>query len=650
LAILFSSVLVVSAVVTNSTLNDTPELNVTINLSEEIINELNITIDIDNFNDTTEINETIDFSNETLEDRNVSQEIANQTEVNVTDEFAEDETAVTNETELIDEIEEISIINETEVTIINETTEEVNETEVDIKFKDKLPYNLLDKLDEDLWEITKENKSKVIIQLKANSKAKIKQKIKRGITGFSFDDELLFAETKGDEIEDLVKDSDVIKIWPDLQTQSFLDESVYQINADYLWDLGISGSGIKIAILDTGIDDDHEMLFGRVIMQQDFTLSGDYDDFYGHGTHVAGIAAGNGYYRGVGYSASLYNGKVLDDSGYGQLSWLINGIDWAIQNQVDVISLSLGAVYSGSPEDQLDSPEVLKVQEAIDNGIIVVIASGNCGSGYCGGFSSVTTPGIAPNAITVGAVDEDNNWASFSSGDYIANYIKPDLVAPGVSICSSVPNGYNCYSGTSMATPFVSGAAALLLEANNSLTPLQVKSLLEENALDLGVDGKDIYYGSGLLNLDGIVNVSVSNETVPEENYTLSIPLFIVGENNTVRLEYFNRCDLEEKQVEKKISVKNINESINKIKCLPRKITVSFSVEELDDVVSYSESKMIKPDESEYFTFSFIPHVPGKHKLSITVSDKDIIESISSSITAEVENMNVMESVRLVVR
>ena len=115
---------------------------------------------------------------------------------------------------------------------------------------------------------------------------------------------------------------------------------------------------------------------------------------------------------------------------------------------------------------------VLKVQEAIDNGITVVIASGNCGSGNCGSFSGVTSPGIAENAITVGAVDDNSNWATFSSGDSISDYIKPDIVAPGVAICSSVPGGYDCKSGTSMATPHISGAVALLLDYNNKKSGL----------------------------------------------------------------------------------------------------------------------------------------------------------------------------------
>jgi subtilisin family serine protease len=622
---------VIVSAITNSTFNNTPESNIIVNLTEltELnINQSNVAFEFERNN------ETINISKEAINETNIYLGEINQTEINLPDEIQVNETSVLNE-----------ILN-------NETIEKLNETLYNISYmqlKDKLPAILLNKLHKNLWNLTEQNKLKIILQLKANSKSKVKENLKKGMTYFSFDANLLFAEVKGDEIEELANDSDVIKIWPDLETQSFLNESAYQVNADYLWNLNITGSGIKIAVLDTGINADHEMLLGRVIVQQDFTYSGDYDDYYGHGTHVAGIAAGNGYYRGIVYEAFLYNGKVLDDSGYGQLSWLINGIDWAIQNDADVISLSLGAVYSGSPEDQLDSPEVLKVQEAIDNSIIVVIAAGNCGSGYCGSFDSVTTPGIAKNAITVGAVDRDNNWASFSSGDYISDYIKPDIVAPGVSICSSVPNGYHCYSGTSMATPFVSGAAALILEANNTLTPSQIKEKLERNALDLGIEGKDIYYGSGLLNLIGIINVSVSNETVPEEDYSLNIPLFIVGETNNVKLEYFNIC--EEKLIKRKSKITNasINETIDE--CLPKRITVAFSVEELGDSVSYSETKSIKRDSSEAFYFSFAPHVPGKHKLSITVSDKDeILESISSSITAEVENMQVMESVRLVVR
>ena len=518
--------------------------------------------------------------------------------------------------------------------IINKSSEsDVNLS--NIKIKNKLPSGLLNKIQKDLWDITEKNKSKVIIQLKKEVKPKLQQKIKKGKYRSSLDDKLLFAEVDGDEISSIVEDEDVVKIWPDLETQAFLSESVEQINAGYLWSLNLSGSGIKIAILDTGIDADHEMLSGRVILQQDFTNGGSYDDVYGHGTHVTGIAAGDGYYKGVGFGSYILNGKVLDNSGSGQLSWLINGIDWAIQNNVDVISLSLGAVYSGNPEDQLNSPEVLKVQEAIDN---VVIASGNCGSGRCGSLDSVTTPGIARNAITVGAVNRDNTWADFSSGGYIADYIKPDLVAPGVGICSSIPNGYDCFSGTSMATPHVSGSVALLLENNSSLTPNQVKNILESNTLDLGDEAKDIKYGSGLLNLENILNINlehVTNETEPE-NYKLIVSAFEVGKTNSISLEYFNKDNCTVKA---------------KAQCKPKKITVTFDLEELDRGVYESITKTIPVGKSKEFKTEWTPTIIGKHLLKIDIFDEaNPLDHIETAVDVSGVITNEMDEVMLLVR
>jgi len=351
------------------------------------------------------------------------------------------------------------------------------------------------------------------VLLKVKNKQRIKDKLKKGYESRSND--LVFAEIDGEELSHLINDSDVISIWPDLETQSFLNVSVPLTHADVLWDIGLNGNNVKVAILDTGIAGDHEMLTGKVVSQMDFTGSGD-GDVYGHGTHVAGIVAGEGLYDGVASGVQIYSGKVLNDFGGGQLSWLINGIDWAIEQGVDIISLSLGATYDITPEEQLSSPEILKVEEAISQGITVVIAAGNCGTG-CSGFTGVTTPGISLNALTVGAVDNNLDHASFSSGGTVASTVKPDLVAPGVGICSSIPSGYQCKSGTSMATPFVTGGVALLLQDDSSLSPAQVKQKLEESANDLGDTGKDVLYGSGFIDLSAALGIEPESE--PVESY-----------------------------------------------------------------------------------------------------------------------------------
>ncbi|MDP2750392.1 MAG: S8 family serine peptidase, partial [Nanoarchaeota archaeon] len=185
---------------------------------------------------------------------------------------------------------------------------------------DDLEQNEFHKISKSLQQISSQNKTHIIIQVKNKN---VSSKIKNGKVKNSLDKNLLFAEVYGDEIVDLAKDSDVIKIWPDLKTQVFLNESVGQIGAGSFWDSGFNGSGVKIAVLDTGVSSSHEMFGGRVILSKDFSGSGGVGDVFGHGTHVAGIAAGNGLYKGVAPGALLMRGKVLGDDGSGQLSWLI---------------------------------------------------------------------------------------------------------------------------------------------------------------------------------------------------------------------------------------------------------------------------------------------------------------------------------------
>jgi subtilisin family serine protease len=441
---------------------------------------------------------------------------------------------------------------------------------------------------------------KVLVQVNPLSNERVKHLLDLNKIKFTIDPSLLSIEVEASDLDTLVQDLDVLNIWPDLETQSFVFNGMHQVNVDSFWNLDYHGAGVKIAILDSGIAT-HEAFGSRIVESVDFTGTGT-SDIFSHGTHVAGIAAGS---IGMANETTIYNVKVLDDNGYGQLSWLINGIDWAIANNVDVISLSLGAIYSGSASEQLSSPEVLKVEEAIANGIIVVIASGNCGSGRCGSFNCVTTPGIARNAITVGAVDSNSNWASFSSGCVISDYIKPDLVAPGVSIYSSVPNGYDYKTGTSMATPFVSGAAVMMIE-HQDYTPAEIKSMLEANAVDLGVTGKDVQYGSGLMNLDGIFDTNVSTAN----SYNLIIPAFEVGSKDKIKVEYTN----------------NNGDNLN--------VRVEFWIEELDSIFTDSSEKNMPAGKTKEFSFSFEPRLLGRHVLRIKIyEDSVLINEIKSSVS-----------------
>jgi subtilisin family serine protease len=278
--------------------------------------------------------------------------------------------------------------------------------------------------------------------------------------------------------------------------QAQLDQAVPQIGANQVWDLGYNGSGVKVAIVDSGIDGDHpDLNGGKIVAWADFVNGQNatpYDD-YGHGTHCAGIAAGtgsasDGLYTGVAPGASLMDAKVLNETGSGYFSDLVKGIEWAVANNAQVISLSLGAYpHNQTLDDAVDS--------AIEQGVIVVVAAGNYGE-YGSGY--ITCPGDDPNAITVGAVYDNDTIAPFSStGLTYDGHVKPDIIAPGVWIISAKAGGnshtgyYMTKSGTSMATPMIAGTVALMLQKNSSLTPAQVKDILENTAKPLKVNLTD---------------------------------------------------------------------------------------------------------------------------------------------------------------
>ncbi|MBS3158818.1 S8 family serine peptidase [Candidatus Woesearchaeota archaeon] len=333
-------------------------------------------------------------------------------------------------------------------------------------------------------------------------------------------------------IEKIAESSDVLDIWPERQVSALLDNSSLQINAPVAWDFGYNGSGVKIAVLDTGINPSHPMLNGKVIHEKSF-ITKDTMDYLGHGTHVAGIIAGTkefgGEYRGIAPGAELINIKVLDDAGIGSDIGVIAAINYAVEQGADIISISFGGKYS-DPE----SPINLAIKGAVEQGVTVVVPSGNCGKGcpnqMCNNFSGVGTPGDSLDAITVGAVDENNNLACFSAGGVINNdAVKPDIVAPGVNVISSAANGYKSASGTSVSVPHVVGAVAILLQKNPKLTPSEIKKILEESSIDLGRSGEDIQYGYGLLDIGKLVSPEL-----PRIN-SVSIPT-IVPLNGTVNL------------------------------------------------------------------------------------------------------------------
>lgn len=219
----------------------------------------------------------------------------------------------------------------------------------------------------------------------------------------------------------------VASIRLDRVVKATLDVSVPQIGAPEAWVAGYDGTGVKIAVLDTGIDAGHPDGGGKVVAQQNFTTEADAQDHNGHGTHVASTAAGTGAasdatYRGVAPGAELLNGKVLNSAGSGLTSDNVAGMEWAVAEGADIVNLSLGAT------DSLGTDPLEEAVDALSDQALFVIAAGNSGPGA----STVGTPGIAESALTVGAVDKQNALASFSSRGprFEDGGVKPDVTAP----------------------------------------------------------------------------------------------------------------------------------------------------------------------------------------------------------------------------
>jgi subtilisin len=228
------------------------------------------------------------------------------------------------------------------------------------------------------------------------------------------------------------------------------------VRAEAAWAV-TKGKGVRVAILDTGIDADHPELKGQILASKDFTGSRfGAKDAVGHGTHCAGIVAmkqdGKGYV-GVAPGCGILNGKVLADDGTGDFNWLAAGIDWAVEQKADVISMSLGGGPDGTPPERFMPNLRAAIRRATDAGVIVLAAAGNDGPGA----NTVGYPGRYPEVVAVAASDVSRHITNFSSrGSEV------DVAAPGDNVVSSIPNGqFAEWDGTSMATPMAAGVAAL---------------------------------------------------------------------------------------------------------------------------------------------------------------------------------------------
>jgi subtilisin family serine protease len=285
--------------------------------------------------------------------------------------------------------------------------------------------------------------------------------------------------------------SGISKIWLDGKVRPVLDKSVPQIGAPDAWKAGYEGSGVEVAVLDTGVDATHPDLVGKVKESVDFSGSPTGpEDHFGHGTHVAATIAGTGAgaggtRKGVAPKADLLVGKVLGDDGYGYDSWIIAGMEWAAAEGAKVVNMSLG----GGATDGTDPLSQAVNDITAQTGTLFVVAAGNEG-----GDETVGTPGAAAAALTVGAVDRNDQLADFSSrGPRLGDGgLKPEITAPGVGIIAARAAGtimgepvdelYTAASGTSMATPHVAGAAALIAQQHPDWKADQLKNALVSTA------------------------------------------------------------------------------------------------------------------------------------------------------------------------
>lgn len=308
-------------------------------------------------------------------------------------------------------------------------------------------------------------------------------------------------------------------IFLDGKVEAALDRSTAQIGAPTAWQAGLDGTGVSVAVLDTGVDPTHPDLAGKIKSTANFSSSPDTVDRFGHGTHVAATIAGTGAAspsrsrKGVAYGAELLVGKVLGDDGSGYESEIIAGMQWAVASGARVVNLSLG----GEPTDGLD-PMGLAVDDLSESsGALFVIAAGNAGPES----STVGSPGSAAAALTVGAVDRDDRMASFSSrGPRVGDLgLKPEITAPGVDIVAAraagtamgtvVDDYYVAASGTSMATPHVAGAAAIVAQQHPEWTGQQIKQALVSTATTMA--GADVYdQGAGRVDLARAVTQAVT--------------------------------------------------------------------------------------------------------------------------------------------
>jgi len=400
----------------------------------------------------------------------------------------------------------------------------------------------LKKIDPELMELKSlesQEKVKVIVWLNENESSESFKRIGRVKYQYNIIPAVAM-EVSVNELETLARESSVEKIVPDRIVSTFRLESMALINAsDASSTFNVNGTDVNVSIIDTGIFNHTEFQGpNRIVKQKCYcnvapgnccpngTAEDDNaTDDHSHGTHCAGIAAGkgDGYTHGVATNASLFAVKVFNASGIALDSDVVAGIEWAIDNGANVLSLSFGSNLGSDQCYDFSSSEA--VDNATKQGVVVIVSAGNLGSSA----ETIAAPACAKRAITVGNTnDNDNIYFSSSRGPTKDNRTKPDLTAPGVSINSTINslNGYGSKTGTSMSGPHVAGVAALVLQQFNRINgyypnPDRVKAILITAVNTTGMSSsysqRNNVYGSG--RIDAYEALRIINFT---ENNTIS--------------------------------------------------------------------------------------------------------------------------------
>ncbi|MBM7784697.1 S8 family serine peptidase [Tenggerimyces flavus] len=315
----------------------------------------------------------------------------------------------------------------------------------------------------------------------------------------------------------------IAKLWLDGPVRASLDQSVPQIGAHTAWKSGYTGKGVKVAVLDTGIDATHPDLDDAIVEAKDFSESGSTIDYFGHGTHVSSIVTGRGdaskgKYKGVAPDAKLLVGKVLDDGGYGYDSNIIAGMEWAAAKGARVVNLSLGSCATDGKDPKSQAVNAMTKKY----GTLFVVAAGNHPADpNCFADERVSSPAAADSALAVASVTKQDALSTFSNvGPRLGDHaLKPEISAPGQAIVAAKASEsggdpavrYVQQSGTSMAAPHVAGAAAILAQQHPDWRAPQLRAALMASALPnakLGV----FQQGAGRVDLTKAIRQTVLTE------------------------------------------------------------------------------------------------------------------------------------------